>query len=229
MKVEYAAVTRKPAPGDHPQAELDPMFSIVLPHEDMDKYQPDSHKLQDVMDWLYTEPAGGAKAWPPAALDPSQPVSLAAIDQGIKSTIAYWHRQTGAQSDSLAGINDVRSALLDFRATEAAMVALKAQPIDKIDIYNEYRASWQADINKLRNARDRATRAWSVASQGKDKGDNASIAQLYTDEMTRITSDAHAAYDMLDEAHPRSRRRRRPRQELRKLHHTHQRPRHPPG
>jgi hypothetical protein len=204
MKLEYAkarpeiAAAAGPAsqPGAHPYAELDPLFRVVLSPADYDKYKAnDAANLQTAADWVYTDAAGGAKAWPPAGLAAGSPDALAAIDAGIGATLAYWQRQTSDRGDALAGIAAVRQALKDFRDAENGLIALKNRPIDKLDLYNEFRDSWQAGLTKLLDARTRATTAWAAAA--KSKAESATLEALYRDEIERVSADARKACDAL--------------------------------
>lgn len=199
LKLEYAAATRTlpdPESNPHPQAELDPLFKIVLSQEDYDKYRAsDADDLQKVIDWVYTDAAGGAGKWPPVSLAPGSAESRAAINQGIDATLAYWRRQTGEKSQALAGITRVRDALRDYQKNETVLLALRNQSIDKIDIYNAYRDKWTESLARLRASHDEAVQAWALLTRGKK--DVESIRKLYEAEIARVTGDAQKTYEAL--------------------------------
>jgi hypothetical protein len=193
LKLEYLN-TGAPLPKeDAHKSDLEPMFRLVLPKEDTDKFTADKEKLQAVTDWVASDPATMAKL--PAALGAGSQEATAAIDQGVASTIAYWRRQASDQGSTLAPINDVQQALNDFRTAENELLLLKNQNIDKLDIYSAFRDRWQAGLARLNDARDRAAAAWAIAARGKP--DNSTLGALYTAETTRLTTEAKAACDVL--------------------------------
>jgi hypothetical protein len=196
LKLEYAAATGKAPDDAHPQTELDPLFKLVLSPEDYARYQQaDAADLQKVLDWVYTDAAGGSRAWPPKVLAAGTPEARAAINQGIDATLAYWRRQTGDKGESLAAVLKMRQALAEYQKSEALLLALRNRPIDNIEQYNAYREVWTSALRGLRAAHDEAVKAWAAATKGKTDAD--SVRKLYEAEIARLSGDAQKTYEAL--------------------------------
>ncbi len=197
MKLEYAKATTHLPDDKHPQVELDPLFAVALSEDDYKKFTADADGLQQVADWIYTKDANGDKAWPPALLAPGSDTSISAVNQGVKAVLDYWDRQTRDDSAALKTISDVSRALSDFKAAEKDLQDKQALigTIGKLSDYDAFHAEWTTQMAKLGKARDSASNAWLAAS--KSKGDNASLADLYSTQKTRVIADAQTAYDTL--------------------------------
>lgn len=201
MKAQYAAATQGATPtGEvHQSVDLDPLFKFALTDpKELAKYQPDAQALQTVADWIYSPEANGHGQWPPAAIAAGGGDSLKVVSDGVKKTLDYWEHQTSGNSDAIASIDKVKSALEAFRAAEDNLVALKSHPVETRVTYFQFAPTWKTSYDALQQARTDAAAAWLAATKaaGADP-EKATLSGLYSAEINRVAANAQKDYDAL--------------------------------